>query len=160
MAKKTFESKFNDIMEYHATIARHWADNEGIFHGKSKVWTDIYHSRTPEFWREFVEIGHKIIDQFEAAATKYPGFYNGLDTIEARLDADKKVIIKYATDGSNTPVFKCVMEFHDLVNEINGTPTKQYKKPNPNVIAKPQVFKAIPKRKPTNKFNDLFDLKA
>lgn len=161
--------KANKILDWVDAINAHWKRLEGILENDKQFWNEVYHSKTRTHWKDFVDVARELQIQPEFAEyfEQFEDFNNKLDKIEERLKTREPVIIKWQKEY-NKPVFKAVMDFKDIINNINQTPTVHFKKtvtPPPSDLKpiKPNVIGhkiTAQERKKITQFNNLFEIES
>jgi hypothetical protein len=158
------------ILDWVKEINEHWNRCGGILNNDKHFWNGVYHSKNKNHWADFVEVAREL--QLDPECAEYfaqsPSFNKGLREVESRLNSGMPVIKKWAKEGYNVPVHKCVMDFKDIINAISGNPTKQFNKPSappPSDLKGSAVRTAGPKTtaQETAKirmFNSLFEIES
>ena len=125
MTKKSFTEKEALVFDWYQIHMDYWHKYCGDLHNRKDHWEDAFHSpNTQEWWDLF--------DVADVMKRKYPDEWRyqsrlsgDLDELQRRLMNDKPVI-KRGVQSYNTPIFRFWMAFKDFLNDVAGTPTKQY----------------------------------
>lgn len=147
--KKTYDEKLTNINTWVEIVNYHWERLKGDLYNDKDFWNDTLHSMTNEDWWDWCDISPALKAQHPDVFAKYP--YTEISTEEVLKQLHKcKPIVKKNIAGKNFAAFRTLMNIKDVMNEIAGTPTKQY----PKVSPKPSQ----PPKKPGSTFSDLFEI--
>ena len=160
--------KINKMFDWVKTINKHWDRLAGILENDKHFWNEVFHEHPKSHWADLVEVCEILQQEAEIAEyfEQFDNFNRNLDIIKKRLDTRLPVVKQWPKEGYNIPIFKAAMDFKDIINNILGTPTKEYNKepaappPSDLKLTKTKVIGHKLTAKERNKithFNNLFD---
>jgi hypothetical protein len=127
MAKRTYDEKYQQVQIWIDITNHYWHVHQGILKGKDDFWNDTLHSmQEQDFW-DMVDICEVLILQYPEKFGQLYKVKEHLTTIKKRLHQGKPVIKQWAVSWNN-PAFHTLMEIKDVLNDLGGTPTKQFPK--------------------------------
>ena len=154
MTKLNYTQKVEQVLAWVDLINEHWHRLEGDIFDDKAFWQECIHSKTNDDWWVWIDIVPALKAQYPDSFNRYP--YCELDVAEItkRLHkAGSKPINRPGVKGKNFAVFRALMNMKDVINDANGTPTKQYpKKPKPQETNKDLDRKLL-------HFTSLFEIK-
>lgn len=142
MNAKTYDQKWQNIQQWTAITEHYWHQCRGELHNVKDFWNDTLHSMTADDWWDWVDIQPSIKIQYEQYYRRYANITVDTEEIRRRLMLSKHVT-KERHMGYNHPAFRLFMALHDLVNDIQGTPTVQYKHQNAEPDEELTVFERL-----------------
>lgn len=147
MATRTFEQKTDNVYLWKEICELHWERLLGEFWGDEQFWSDLFHSMEHQDWEDVLAVGKAIQVAHPEELRSFPKFSMNMEILEKRLNKLDPAIKPYNRQGYNTPAVSVFMAIRDILNEINGTPTRRWTDKD----------KArIQANKETNKFSDFF----
>lgn len=147
MAKRLYEHKLSNINAWVEITNHHWHRLRGEMFNDEEFWDHTLHAMTNDDWWDWVDIAPSLKIQYEQDWRRYPKLDTSTEDIKKTLMLGKTVT-KKNRKGKNFDAFRLLMNIKDFVNDINGTPTKQYPKKSDTDTKEPQ---------PTP-FESLFDI--
>lgn len=145
MAKKTYDDKLKNINLWVEIVNYHWDRLQGELFNDEEFWDHTLHAMTNDDWWDWVDIEPALKIQFESTFRHYSKIYDDTDSIKRTLMLDKPVT-KKNRKGKNFQAFRALMNIKDIINDINGTPTKQWAK-----------IETSENTEPKNNFLSMFD---
>lgn len=148
--KRSYQDKLHNINLWVEIINYHWDRLQGELYNDPEFWDHTLHAMATEDWWDWVDIEPALRAQYPDAFQKYSYCKQATEEINKKLMLGKD-IAKKGRVGKNFEAFRALMNIKDVVNHINGTPTRLFPK-------KPEV--TVEDAKPASKFFDLFQLGA
>lgn len=145
MAKRNYQDKLNNINTWVEIVNYHWHRLESNLFNDEEFWNDTLHAMQDQDWWDWVEIAPALKIQHSDVWRKYPKLAEGTKEVERLLMLGKPVT-KKDRKGKNFEAFRLLMNIKDFINDVNGTPTKQF-------VKEPE-----PKQEQPTAFERLFDL--
>ena len=123
--KKTYQQKLDNINTFVEITNYHWDRLMGEMFNDKEFWEHTFGTMTNEDWWDWVEIEPALRAQHEDIFRRYPKITAGTEHINKNLMNGKK-LYKKDVKGANFETFRAWMNIKDVMNDINGTPTKVY----------------------------------
>jgi len=152
--KKTYDQKLENVTNWVKIVNHYWPTLQGEFYNNKEFWDQTFHSMTEEDWWDLCDVMKVLEIQEPELFRKYPYASIRIEDVLKKLHAGKSVVNKHIS-GKNTVAVGALMNTKDIINEIAGTPTIQFKKPKKKNKLKPPSKR---KERPSNNFNSLFDI--
>lgn len=130
MARRTYDQKLTNINLWVDITNYHWHRLEGELRNDEEFWSETLHAMTEQDWWDWVDIEPSIKIQHEEHYRKYPKLTEDTREIYTKLALGKPITRKMGI-SKNLTAFRTLMSIKDLINDINGTPTVQYNKKQP-----------------------------
>lgn len=131
-----YQDDITIITEWSKLIDQHWHRCQGELYNDKTFWHDCIHDMPKEVWWSWVDIEPALKIQHEEIFRRFPKISDDTNYIRQRLMLGKTFNRK-GVPGENTVIFRTVMTIHDIINDIEGTPTKRYVKPQPQETLTP-----------------------
>jgi len=147
--KKTYTEKLKNINDWVEIVNHHWARLKGNLHNDEVFWNQTLHSMKDLDWWDWIDIEPSIAIQYEGEYRRYPKLAQDTQNVKKKLMFGKPVV-KKGQAMKNTEAFRLLMQIKDLINDINGTPTKKFPK---NATPPPEEITT------KNNFWDMFEQK-
>ena len=128
MIKRTYTEKIQTLNDWVAITNYHWERLNGQFYNDAEAWDQTLHAMREQDWWDWVEVEPALRAQYPDSFQRYPYISQGTEHINKALMFGKALIKKDVT-GANFNTFRAWMNIKDVINDINGTPTKEYPKP-------------------------------
>lgn len=134
MQKYTYEEKLAVINYIVEIVNKHWHRLQGELHDDKQFWEETLHSISNEEWEMWVDIFPAIKAQYPDEVSKFPYCEGSVYEIEKLIHKNgySKPIVKKNVPHQNKRAFLALMNMKDVINEINGRPTKKYPKKQEN----------------------------
>ena len=143
MAKRTYDQKLQNIIDYVEITNYHWDRLKGELYNDEEFWEHIFGSMTNQDWWDWVEVAPALKIQYEAEWRRWYKIDEGTKDIEKRL-AFGKPLYRKDQKNANKAVFRAWMNIKDFINDITGKPTKEYtdkdRLPQPEPTPKELLF--------------------
>jgi hypothetical protein len=143
MAKRTYDEKLQNILDWVEITNYHWDRLKGELHDDEEFWQHIFGTMTEQDWWDWVEIAPALKIQYEQEWRRWYKIDEGTQDIEKRLAFGKPLYRKDQKNG-NKAVFRAWMNIKDFLNDITGQPTKEYtlkdREPTPEPTPKELLF--------------------
>jgi len=143
MAKRTYDQKLQNILDYVEITNYHWDRLKGELHDDEEFWQHIFGTMTEQDWWDWVEIQPALKIQYEQEYRRWYKLDEGTADIHKRLAFGKPLYRKDQKNG-NKAVFRAWMNIKDFINDITGQPTVQYtakdREPVPEPTPKETLF--------------------
>jgi len=130
MARRTYQQKWDNVLAWNEITTYHWERLKGKFFDDLEAWDQTFHQRTDQDWWDWVDVMKVLELQYPELVQRYPGLLRDTKDIEKRL-MNGKPVLKPNQKNYNHPVFASWMKGKDLLNDILGTPTKEFPKDPP-----------------------------
>ena len=127
MTKRTYQDKLANINNWVTIVNHFWELHQGELYNDSNFWDYSLHSMEAQDWWDWLEIEPALKAQYPDAFNRYPKIWDAHNDIERKLMLGKPMV-KQGVKNYNFAAFRALMNIKDVVNEINGTPTKNYNK--------------------------------
>jgi hypothetical protein len=122
-----FQKNLENTMMWRDVIDYHWHRLQGVMNNDQEFWDDTLHAMTDSDWWAWCDIEPALAIEHEELYRKRPKLKEDTEWIRHQLMLGKPVT-RPMGKGKNFTAFRTLMNIHDLVNDILGTPTKQYPK--------------------------------
>lgn len=142
MKKRSYQEKFQNIKSWAEIVDYYWHLYEGDMYNHEDMWEHTLHSMINDDWWDWVDCEPAIKIEYEEHFRKYPRLGTDTQDIKRRLMLGK-AITKKNGKSKNFTAFRCLMAIHDLMNDIQGTPTKQYVKQEQPVTESESPFERM-----------------
>jgi hypothetical protein len=130
---KTYQDKLTNINLWVEITNHHWQRLRGEMFNDEEFWDDTLHAMTSDDWWDWVDIAPSLKIQYEQEWRRYPKIDISTDEVKKTLMLSKPVT-KKSRKGKNFNAFRLLMNIKDFLNDVNGTPTKQFPKtPQPAI---------------------------
>lgn len=141
MARRTYDQKLTNINLWVDITNYHWHRLEGELRNDEEFWSETLHAMTEQDWWDWVDIEPSIKIQHEEHYRKYSKLTEDTREIYTKLALGKPITRKMGI-SKNLTAFRTLMSIKDLINDINGTPTVQYvkKQPEPPLTPAERLF--------------------
>jgi hypothetical protein len=143
MAKVTYDQKLKRINDWVEITNYHWDRLKGELYNDEEFWEHIFGSMTADDWWFWVDIAPAVKIQYETEWRRWYKLDESTEDIKKKLMLGKPLYRK-DQKNANIPVFRAWMNIKDFINDINGTPTKQYtvedRKPQQEPTPKERLF--------------------
>lgn len=123
--KRTYQEKLANIKAFVEITNYHWDRLLGWLEDDKEFWSHIFETMTEQDWWDWVEIEPALRAQYPDEFRRFPRVKQGTEHINKCLMMGKKLYHK-DVKGANYQIYLAWMNIKDVMNEINGTPTKQY----------------------------------
>jgi hypothetical protein len=123
---RPFETKLSNVGDWMAIIQHHWPRLLGEFNNDAEFWNDVFHSMEAQDWWDVIDVAKALQIQHPETVDRFRYFGIHIDTIEKRLHRCQPVIKQWNRTGYNGAATSLLMSTRDAINEILGTPTKQW----------------------------------
>lgn len=130
MARR-YEQKLENVQNWVEIFNYHWDRLKGEYHNDEEFWNDTYHSMRDLDWDDFCQVGDVLTRQYPEDFRRYPNFAENLNEVNKRVMLGKPIIKRFNRQNYNKAPFNVVLTVKDVINELNGTPTKQWPKEQP-----------------------------
>jgi hypothetical protein len=127
----------------------HWERMLGEFHNDTDFWNDVFHAMTADDWWDILDVAKGIAQVHSDLLGPFPKFTYNIDLLEKKLQVCKPAIKPHNRQGYNGAAVSVFMTVRDILNEMNGTPTRRW--------TKEQRAKELASREVTN-FERLFNV--
>lgn len=124
---RTYNEKVDNVVNWVKIVNYHWTRLEGDLHNDKDFWRDTLHAMDDSDWWDWVDIMPALKAQHPQAFAKYPYAEISTEYITKKLHKKQPVVKKNIT-GKNFDAFRALMNIKDVVNEIAGVPTIEFKK--------------------------------
>lgn len=124
---RTFQERIHNINLWVEIINHHWQRLEGDIHNDCQTWNDTLHAMTANDHWDWVEVEPALRCIFPEIFRRYRWIEQDTHHMRQCLQRGEPLIVKYRP-LKNRPCFRAWMTIKDIINEINGEPTRQYKK--------------------------------
>ena len=143
MAKRTYDDKLKNILDWVEITNYHWHQLKGEMFNDEQFWDDTLHAMINDDWWDWVDIAPALKIQYETEWRRYPKL--DISTQEVHKDLMLgKAVTKKSRKGKNFQAFRLLMNIKDFVNDITGQPTHQYtakdREPQPEPTPKELLF--------------------
>lgn len=145
--KKTYEEKVKNINTWVEIVNYYWHLHKGVLNNEAEFWENTLHSMTNSDWWDWVDIEPALKAQHPDIFQRYSKCSSTTKEIENALMRGKDIIKKHRA-GKNFTAFLLLMNIKDVMNAINGTPTKHYE-PEKAVVPEPEA---------KNNFLEMFEI--
>jgi hypothetical protein len=125
MAKQTYQQKLDTINAWVEITNHHWHRLKGDMYNDPEFWDDTLHAMNDDDWWAWVDIAPALKIQHELEWRRYPKLDDSTAEVQRDLMLGKPVV-KKSRKGKNFQAFRLLMNIKDFINDINGTPTRQY----------------------------------
>lgn len=125
MARKTYDEKLRNINLWVEITNHYWHKLRGDMYNDTEFWDHTLHSMSADDWWDWVDIAPALKIQFEDCWRRYPKLEDSTNQVRKTLMLSKPVT-RAKGKGLNFEAFRLLMNIKDFINDINGTPTKQY----------------------------------
>ena len=125
MAKRTYEQKLTNISDWVEITNHHWHRLKGEMFNDPEMWDQTLHAMTNDDWWDWVDIAPALKIQYEYEWRRYPKLDTSTEEVKRDLMLGKAVT-KKSRKGKNFQAFRLLMNIKDFLNDVNGTPTRQY----------------------------------
>lgn len=149
---KTYTEKLNNITDWVRIVNHYWQELQGDLYNNKEFWRDSLHAMTNEDWWDWVDIMPALQAQHPDTFRKYSSIQEDTKEINKKLLLGK-TIVKPNVSGKNFEAFRALMNIKDIMNDIAGTPTIDYKKKSKIKPTPPHI-----KEPARTTFHDLFDI--
>ena len=122
---RPYEDKIRTVAEWHCQHMRYWDLYLGDLYNRIDHWDECFHHKSIQDWWDFYDVAEVLCRQYPDQFHRYPGLATNIKTIEERLKFSKPVVKATVKDYNHAP-FSAWMKFKDFLNDIAGTPTRQY----------------------------------
>ena len=122
-----YDEKFRNCQAWSEIVDYHWHRLRGQLFNDTEFWDHTLHAMTDHDWWSWCDIEPAIAIQYEEHYGRYSKLREDTADLRRRLMLGKPITRKNGK-MKNLTAFRTLMALHDLVNDINGTPTKQYPK--------------------------------
>jgi hypothetical protein len=124
MPKRTYQQKLANINAYVEITNYHWDRLLGELYNDDEFWEHIFEMTNDDWW-DWVDIEPALRIQYPDYFRRFPKVDSGTAYIKECLMKGKK-LYKKDVKNANFQTFRAWMNIKDIINEINGTPSKQY----------------------------------
>jgi hypothetical protein len=143
MATRTYDEKLKNICDWVEITNHHWHRLKGEMFNDEQFWDDTLHSMTNDDWWDWCDIAPALKIQYAKEWRSLPKL--DISTEEVKRDLMLgKAPTKRSRKGKNFQAFRLLMNIKDFINEIAGTPTKEYtakdREPQPQPTPKETLF--------------------
>ena len=146
MSKK-YQDKLDNINCWVEIVNIHWDRLRGEMYNDPQFWDDTLHAMGKDDWWDWIDIEPALAIQYAEAFRKYPKCHEATEEVKRIVMLGKDVIRKNHK-GKNFTGFRALMNIKDVINEINGTPTRIFRKEEPLAVEDTET-----------QFEKLFDFK-
>lgn len=122
-----YQRKFANIEAWAEIVDYHWHRLRGEMFNDAEFWDHTLHAMTDLDWWDWVDVEPAIAIQYEEHYRRYPKLKEDTQEIRQKLMLGKPITRKNGK-MKNLTAFRTLMAIHDLVNDMQGTPTRQYPK--------------------------------
>lgn len=136
--KRNYQEKFDNITAWVEITNYHWHRLQGEMFNDEEFWDHTLHAMTEQDWWDWCDIAPALKIQYEEHWRRYPKLDVSTDDVYKNLMRGKPVT-KKSRKGKNFDAFRLLMNIKDFVNDINGTPTRQYPKRVETKDAEPET---------------------
>lgn len=140
---RTYEEKLANIEAWAAIVDHYWHLYKGDMFNHEDMWDHTLHAMTADDWWDWCDIEPAVKIQWEQHYRRYPKLADDTKDIYRRLQLGKPITRPNAKQ-KNFTAFRALMSIHDLINDIRGTPTKQYtvkdREPEPELSPFERMF--------------------
>lgn len=147
MTKRTYKDKEEHFNQWIEIINYYWHFLKSDLYNNTDFWDNTFHSMDEQAWWDMVDVYDIIRQQYPEEFYRFPYQHEDIAWIKKKLLLGKPVIKPMAKEYNKTG-FRAWMVMKDVVNNINGTPTVNYKN-NPSKGPDPD---------PETPFERLFDI--
>jgi hypothetical protein len=123
--KRTYQEKLANINNFVEITNYHWDRLLGILRDDEEFWEHTFGTMTNQDWWDWVEIEPALRAQYPDEFRRFPSVKQGTEHINKCLMMGKQIYRK-DVKGANFNSYLAWMNIKDVMNEINGTPTKVY----------------------------------
>jgi len=143
MAKQTYQDKLTTINAWVEITNYHWLRLKGEMFNDEEFWDHTIHAMTNDDWWAWCDIAPSLAIQYEQEWRRYPKLHDSTQAVLKDLMLGKPVT-KKSRKGKNFQAFRLLMNIKDFLNDINGTPTRQFtdrdRQPEPEPTPKERLF--------------------
>lgn len=126
MPTKTFNQRVDNIYLWKEIAELHWERVLGEYNNDKDFWNDLFHSMQFEDWEDLIEVAKGIKLAHSEELRRFPKFEYNLEIVEKRVENRQPVIKQWNRQGYNVAATGLFMTVRDILNEINGTPTRRW----------------------------------
>lgn len=123
--KRTYQQKLANINAFVEITNYHWNRLLGWLEDDEEFWEHIFGTMTTDDWWDWVDIEPALKAQYPDEFRRYPKVHLGTEHLKKCLMFGKPIYLK-DVKGANFESFRAWMNIKDVMNEINGTPTRIY----------------------------------
>lgn len=145
MATKNYQQKEKNVNDWVDIINYYWHKLESNLYNDKEFWDNTMHSMDTQDWWDFYEVYDIVRQQYPEEFHRFPKMSTDMNWVYKQLMLGKPVI-KPMAKNYNTTGFRSWMVMKDVINNVRGTPTVDYKNNPP----KPD--------EPETPFERLFDI--
>ena len=143
MATRTYDQKLKNILDWVEITNHHWHQLKGEMFNDEQFWDDTLHAMTNDDWWDWCDIAPALKIQYEQEWRRYSKLDESTKEVQKDLMLGKPVT-KKSRKGKNFQAFRLLMNIKDFVNDITGSPTKEYtakdREPQPEPTPKELLF--------------------
>jgi hypothetical protein len=126
MTQQTYDNKLKNVNTWVEITNYYWHLYKSDINNKSDFWDDTLHSMFEQDWWDIVDV-YKVVKQTHSDEFyPFPKMHEDIKDIERKLLLGKS-IIRQNQKSANRTGFRAWMVMKDVLNNINGTPTVNYK---------------------------------
>lgn len=126
---RTYDEKYQQVTTWVEIINAFWHKHQGVLNNQRDFWDTVMHSMTDQDWQDVYTVSDVLSRQHPEDFRRFPGFGEALADLNKRMMLGKAVIRQYDRQGYNKAPFKVLMSIKDKINELAGTPTQTFEKP-------------------------------
>lgn len=126
MKENIFEIHKDVVYGWRDICELHWERMLGEFWGDEQFWDQLFHQMEAQDWEAVVSVAKAMQISHTNEIRPFPNFSYNIEVVEKRLHKCDPVIKKYNRQGYNKAAVSLFMAVRDVLNEINGTPTKRW----------------------------------
>jgi hypothetical protein len=149
MTKKSYADKEALVYEWYDIQMAYWHKYMGDMYNHPDHWEDAFHSPNTDNWWDLFDVADVMKRKYPDEWRHYGYLSSDLDELERRLKNSKDVI-KPKVTNYNHAMFRFWMAFKDFLNDVAGTPTRQYtdaERRRAHEAANPTPFETLFERK-------------
>lgn len=124
MAKRTYFQKLANVVAYVEITNYHWDRLLGEMYNDKEMWEHLF-ERSNDDWWDWVDIEPVLRVQYPDSFRRFPKIDAGTEHIKTCLMKGKP-LYKKDIKNANFQTFRAWMNIKDVVNDIMGTPNKEY----------------------------------
>lgn len=126
MLKRNYSEKEKNVHTWVEIINHYWHELRSELYNNTEFWDNTLHSMQDEDWWDLCEVYDILRQQYPELFYRFPKQFEDIAWIKRRLMLGKPVI-KPMAKNFNTTGFRSWMVIKDVINDIKGTPTVDYK---------------------------------
>jgi len=137
MAQRNYKDKEHNVHAWVDIINHYWHKLQANLYNDKEFWDNTMHSMESPDWWDMYEVYEILRQQYPEEFYRFPKMNTDMAWVYKQLMLGK-AIIKPMAQHYNTTGFRAWMVLKDVINNIKGTPTVDYKN-NPPKAEEPET---------------------